>query len=154
MSLKLTVSETLRQLSMPSFYLASIFVIVFTQVSVCRQILASLHWLPVTFQMDVKMLLSVFKALHGLAPSDLSDLLNGFTPARLLRSADQTLPAVLRSTLQHRGGRVFPVTASKLSKPIWKPTFIPWLLNENEEWMNYFHLSYFLFKSSHFMLFS
>ena len=31
-------------------------------------VLASLHWLPVTFQIDYKILLLTFKALHGLAP--------------------------------------------------------------------------------------
>lgn len=31
-------------------------------------VLASLHWLPVKFRIDFKILLYVFKALHGCAP--------------------------------------------------------------------------------------
>ena len=38
-------------------------------------ILASLHWLPVKYRIDFKVLLLVFKALHGLAPLYISDLL-------------------------------------------------------------------------------
>ncbi len=38
-------------------------------------ILTSLHWLPVEKRIDFKILVFVFKALHGLAPAYLSDLL-------------------------------------------------------------------------------
>uniref|UniRef100_A0A8C5CK28 Reverse transcriptase domain-containing protein n=1 Tax=Gadus morhua TaxID=8049 RepID=A0A8C5CK28_GADMO len=37
-------------------------------------ILASLHWLPITFRSDFKVLLLTYKALHGLSPSYLKDL--------------------------------------------------------------------------------
>lgn len=77
-------------------------------------ILASLHWLPVSFQIDFKILLFIFKALDRLAPSYLSDLLNWYTPARWLRSADQMLLAVPRSRLKHRGDPCFHATACKL----------------------------------------
>lgn len=36
-------------------------------------VLASLHWLPVCFRIDFKILLLVFKILNGLAPSYLSE---------------------------------------------------------------------------------
>lgn len=52
---------------------------------------ASLHRLPVTFRIDFKMLLLVFKSLSGLAPSYVIDLLSPYTPARTLRSAEQPL---------------------------------------------------------------
>ena len=35
--------------------------------------LASLHWLPVKARADFKVLLLTYKALHGLAPTYLSD---------------------------------------------------------------------------------
>uniref|UniRef100_A0A8C7XUV8 Reverse transcriptase domain-containing protein n=1 Tax=Oryzias sinensis TaxID=183150 RepID=A0A8C7XUV8_9TELE len=38
-------------------------------------ILKSLHWLPVSFRIDFKILLIVFKSVHGLSPSFISDLL-------------------------------------------------------------------------------
>uniref|UniRef100_A0A3B3D471 Reverse transcriptase domain-containing protein n=1 Tax=Oryzias melastigma TaxID=30732 RepID=A0A3B3D471_ORYME len=38
-------------------------------------ILKSLHWLPISFRIDFKILLMVFKCLNGQAPSYLSDLL-------------------------------------------------------------------------------
>lgn len=38
-------------------------------------ILASLHWLPVKYRIEFKVLLFIFKALHGLAPHYISDLL-------------------------------------------------------------------------------
>lgn len=70
---------------------------------------ASLHWLPVSFQIDLKFVFFAFKALHRLAPTYLSGLLNWYTPARSLRSADQMLLAVLRSRLKHRGDWAFAV---------------------------------------------
>ena len=44
-------------------------------------VLASLHWLPVKFRIDYKILLLTFKALHGLAPSYLNYLLFPYTPS-------------------------------------------------------------------------
>ncbi|MDG2589834.1 hypothetical protein P7M45_23125, partial [Vibrio parahaemolyticus] len=38
-------------------------------------VLKLLHWLPVRFRIDFKVLLLVFKCLNGLGPSYLSDLL-------------------------------------------------------------------------------
>ena len=40
-----------------------------------QPVLVNLHWLPVTQRIDYKILLLTFKALHGLAPSYLSELL-------------------------------------------------------------------------------
>ena len=37
-------------------------------------VLLQLHWLPVLFRLDFKILLLTFKAIHGLAPSYISDL--------------------------------------------------------------------------------
>ncbi|XP_076597184.1 uncharacterized protein LOC143326976 [Chaetodon auriga] len=77
-------------------------------------ILASLHWLPVHFRVHFKILLFVFKSLHGLAPPYLSELLHPYAPARCLRSADLLLLEVPRSKRKLRGDRAFSVAAPKL----------------------------------------
>lgn len=40
-----------------------------------RAVRAALHWLPVSSRIDFKILLHVFKALNGLAPACIYDLL-------------------------------------------------------------------------------
>ncbi len=45
-------------------------------------VLESLHWLPVSFRVDFKILMLTYKALHGLAPQYLSELLIPYTPTR------------------------------------------------------------------------
>ena len=77
-------------------------------------ILASLHWLPVHFRIHFKVILFVFKALNGLAPLYLAELIQPYTPNRSLRSADQQLLAVPRARLKGRGERAFAVAAPKL----------------------------------------
>ncbi len=47
-------------------------------------ILASLHWLPVNFRIDFKIAVFVYKALSGLAPKYISDLLIPYSPQRAL----------------------------------------------------------------------
>lgn len=44
--------------------------------------LRSLHWLPVSSRIDFKIILLVFKCLHGLAPLYLSDMMVRYSPAR------------------------------------------------------------------------
>lgn len=76
--------------------------------------LASLHWLLIRYRTDFKLLLTVYKTLHGLAPLYLSDLLHLHIPSRALRSADQLLLEVPRSRLKTRGDRAFAVAVPKL----------------------------------------
>ena len=47
-------------------------------------ILKSLHWLPIRYRTEYKLLLLTFKALHHLAPSYLTDLLQLYRPTRTL----------------------------------------------------------------------
>ena len=77
-------------------------------------VLASLHWLPIRYRIEFKLLLYTFKSLHGLAPTSLSELLHHHTPTRALRPADQLLLEVPRSRLKTRGDRAFSVVAPKL----------------------------------------
>ena len=39
-------------------------------------LLSKLHWLPVTFRIKFRILLLTFKAIHGLAPSYIKDLIS------------------------------------------------------------------------------
>ncbi|KAI5103965.1 hypothetical protein C0J45_5591, partial [Silurus meridionalis] len=59
-------------------------------------ILSSLHWLPVKFRIDYKLLLLTYKALNGLAPIYLSSLLTRYNPPRSLRSQNSWLLVVPR----------------------------------------------------------
>lgn len=77
-------------------------------------ILINLHWLPVEFRITFKVLLLVYKALHGLAPSYISDLLNFKTYSRSLRSSCKEYLVVPRSRLKTYGDRAFSIAGPKL----------------------------------------
>ncbi len=49
------------------------------------QVLRSLHWLPVTFRIDFKVLLLVYKSLNGQGPKYIADMTE-YKPNRPLRS--------------------------------------------------------------------
>jgi len=57
------------------------------------------------------MLLFAYKALNGLAPPYLADLLKPYPPTRSLRSADRLLLVVPKWRLKQRGDRAFAVAA-------------------------------------------
>ena len=69
-------------------------------------VLASLHWLPVKARADFKVLLLTYNALHGLAPTYLSDLVLPYIP-----SQDAGLLIVPRISKQTAGGRAFSYRA-------------------------------------------
>ena len=89
-------------------------------------VLASLHWLPVYFRIDVKILLFVFKALNGLVPQYLTELLHIHAPARALRSANQLLLDVPKTRLKTKGDRAFAAAAPRL----WST--LPWHIRSTE----------------------
>ena len=74
----------------------------------------SLHWLPVAFRIDFKVNLFVFKALNGLAPQYISDLLSPHIPSRHLRSADKALLVPPKTKLVTEGDRAFAARAPLL----------------------------------------
>ena len=74
-------------------------------------VLASLHWLPVKVRADFKVLLLTYKALHGLAPTDLSDLVLPYILTRTLRSQDASLLIVPGISKQTAGSRAFSYRA-------------------------------------------
>ncbi|KAI5618349.1 hypothetical protein C0J50_22331, partial [Silurus asotus] len=77
-------------------------------------ILSSLHWLPVKFRIDYKLLLLTYKALNGLAPMYLSSHLTRYNPPRSLRSQNSGLLVVPRIAKSTKGGRAFLHLAPKL----------------------------------------
>ena len=70
-------------------------------------IIAVLHWLPVPQIIDYKMILLVYKALNGVSPAYLSDLLSPYEPPRTLRSSHAKLLHAPRTRLRITGGRAF-----------------------------------------------
>lgn len=74
--------------------------------------LQQLHWLPINFRIEFKILLLTYKSLHNLAPPYLSDLLHPYTPSRTLRSSSLGLlhaPSARLTTMGHRAfSRVSP----------------------------------------------
>ena len=77
-------------------------------------VLIKLHWLPVRYRIHYKVLLYVFKALHGLAPEYISDLISLHQSNRSLRSDDQLHLMVPRSRLKCKGDWAFSVAAPRL----------------------------------------
>ncbi len=77
-------------------------------------ILSSLHWLPIKFRISYKVLLLTYKALNGLAPVYLMDLLSPYNPSRSLRSLNSRLLVIPRISKSTKGGRAFSHLAPKL----------------------------------------
>ncbi len=77
-------------------------------------ILQSLHWLPIKFRISYKILLLAYKALNGLAPAYLTNLLSRYNPTRSLRSQNSGLLVVPRIAKSTKGGRTFSYLAPKL----------------------------------------
>ena len=74
--------------------------------------LPSLHWLPVKARADFKDLLLTYKALHGLVPTNLSDLVLPYIPT--LRAQDAGLLIVPRISKQTAGSRAVSYIATFL----------------------------------------
>ena len=83
-------------------------------------VLAALHWLPVTFRIDFKMLLLTFNALNGLAPQYLAELLEPYVPVRSLRSSHSALLVVPKSRLLTKDDWAFAIRAT-LEQPPFGP---------------------------------
>ena len=76
--------------------------------------MCSLHWLPVKFRIKYKVLLLVYKALNGLAPPYMCDMLKPYQPSRTLRSSEKNLLVEPRFKLKSSGFRSFEVAAPRL----------------------------------------
>ncbi len=76
-------------------------------------VLASLHWLPVSFRIQFKVLVITYRALHGQTPEYVSDLLHTYVPSRPLRSADLGLLIVPHTRLKTKGDRALASVAPR-----------------------------------------
>ena len=79
-------------------------------------ILKQLHWLPPVYsRIKYKILLLTFKALHGLAPSYTTEILQPYRSSRSLRSASKRLLIIPSAKLKKYG-----CTSSSFAAPtIW-----------------------------------
>ncbi len=67
-------------------------------------VLGSLHWLPVTFRIDFKLLLLTYKSLNCLGPKSIADIFTEYKPNRPLRSVGSSQK--YQGFTQNRGGGV------------------------------------------------
>ena len=72
-----------------------------------------LHWLPVHSRIIFKLLLLVYKALNGKAPSYISSLLSRRKCSRFLRDSGQELLTVPLTKLKTYGDRAFNIAAPR-----------------------------------------
>ena len=56
-----------------------------------KPVLARLHWLPIRFWAQFKVLVLTYKALHGLGPQYLTEYLSRHEPTHTLRSTSKVL---------------------------------------------------------------
>ena len=77
-------------------------------------LLIQLHWLPVSQRIIFKILLLTFKALKGLAPTYITELLDRYVPPRPLRSSSRGLLKVRPRSNTKYGDRSFSVCAPTL----------------------------------------
>ena len=75
-------------------------------------ILRDLHWLPVSFRIEFKIMLITYKVLHDRTPIYIQELLQLHTPSRNLRSSNRNL--LVKPYLNSYGRRAFSVAAPEL----------------------------------------
>ena len=77
-------------------------------------VLESLHWLPIEQRTVYKILLITFKALKGMAPIFISDMLALYKPTRVLRSSSDCRLNVVNCSTNFYGKRSYVVAAANL----------------------------------------
>ncbi len=77
-------------------------------------VLSTLHWLRIKQLIDFKILYITYKALNGLAPQYLSELLSYYSPSCPLLSQNSGQLIIPRISKSTAGGRSFFYLASKL----------------------------------------
>ncbi len=73
--------------------------------------LSSLGWLPMHYRIQYKVLIYVFKALHGTAPEYLVELIK---PYNAKVSSNKLLLTIPRARLKSKGDRAFAVSGPRL----------------------------------------
>ena len=69
-------------------------------------VLYELHWLPIHERIEYKILLTVYKCLHQIAPAYLSELITVYDPPRTLRSSSSLTLNTIRTNTSF-GSRAF-----------------------------------------------
>ena len=91
---------------------------IFEQTKFCRitPVLSQLHWLPIKYRIEFKILLMTFKAIHGMAPDYLCKLIRRrkSTGYSLRSSKNVMLEVPSGKILPTLGGRAFCYAAPKL----------------------------------------
>ena len=77
-------------------------------------VLRDLHWLPVFFRIEFKIMLSTYKVLHDRAPIYMQEPLKLYTPSRNLRSFNRNLLVKPYFNLNSYGKVAFSVAAPEL----------------------------------------
>ena len=77
-------------------------------------LLVKLYWLPISYRVVFKLLLLVFKALNGLGPRYLVELLQYQNLSRTLRSNSLELLLQQKSNTKTYGDRAFSICAPRL----------------------------------------
>ena len=77
-------------------------------------VLKDLHWLPVCYRIQFKILTHTYKALNGQSPSYLKDMLEVYRPVRDLRSQNSNTLVVPRTRTNQFGNRSFQYAAPNL----------------------------------------
>ena len=77
-------------------------------------VLKQLHWLPVHYRIQYKILLVTYKALNNTAPSYISELLHYKDAPRVLRSSNKDLLHIPKCKLKSYGERAFSRSAPQL----------------------------------------
>ena len=76
--------------------------------------LQSLHWLPVRSHLDYKVLVIVYQAVYGLAPSYIQELFQIYHRKRTLRSQSELKLVVPRCNTHRYGSNSFKVRGALL----------------------------------------
>ena len=77
-------------------------------------VLFKLHWLPVRYRIEFKLLVLMYQAVHHLGPAYLTSLVTPYAPTRSLRSAAHRSLTIPRYNLQRYGRRAFSVAGPSL----------------------------------------
>ena len=73
-----------------------------------------LHWLPIEQRIVYKIILLTFKALNGLAPQYIADMISYYKPSRCLRSSNANLLNEPRFSVNSYCGTALSVSSPRL----------------------------------------
>ena len=77
-------------------------------------LLKSLHWLPVKYRIQYKVLLFTFRAIQGTAPTYISEMISVHQPRRQLRNSNTKMLEVPKTRLKSAGDRTFAYQSALL----------------------------------------